>query len=110
MNAIRKPAKAIGIDTGGTFTDVIAVDSDGAALHLAKVASTNEDPGRAILGAIRDILPDWKIQPGDLGRLVHGTTVATNVVLEGKGARLGLLTTKGFSDHRHRPSKSSRPL
>jgi N-methylhydantoinase A/oxoprolinase/acetone carboxylase beta subunit len=87
----------IGVDTGGTFTDVVARGPDGA-LRVMKVASTPRDPGAAILSALELMGRDWGIAPADIGRFVHGTTVATNAVLERKGARAGLITTRGFRD------------
>lgn len=88
---------AIGVDIGGTFTDVVAVDGAGK-LHIAKVPSTRSDPSAAGRTVLSRLLPEWGIAAGDVERFVHGTTVATNAVLERKGARLGLLTTAGFED------------
>ncbi|WP_366658199.1 hydantoinase/oxoprolinase family protein [Fodinicurvata sp. EGI_FJ10296] len=91
------PTYSIGIDTGGTFTDVVAYGSDGA-VHLTKVPSTPEDPGAAVRRILDQVLDDWGIDAPQIVRFVHGTTVATNAVLERKGARIGLLTTEGFKD------------
>lgn len=88
---------AIGVDTGGTFTDVIARGSDGS-VRLAKVPSTRANPGEAVRSVVADVLPGWGISPSQVTRFVHGTTVATNAVLERKGARIGLITTEGFTD------------
>lgn len=88
---------SIGVDIGGTFTDVVAMD-DAGGLRIAKVPSTRSDPSAAVRTVLADLLPAWGIAPRDVERFVHGTTVATNAVLERKGARLGLLTTEGFSD------------
>lgn len=82
----------IGIDTGGTFTDFVFFG--GVQLEMHKVPSTPEDPSRAIVQGIIDILGE---SLGDLN-IVHGTTVATNALLERKGARIALITTKGFED------------
>ena len=81
----------IGIDTGGTFTDLVRLDDQGIAVH--KVRSTPEDPSQAILAGLGEI-------GGSIGNLdvVHGSTVATNAVLERKGARVALLATAGFED------------
>jgi N-methylhydantoinase A len=87
----------IGVDIGGTFTDVVAVDADGR-LRLAKVPSTRSDPSAAVRSVFAELLPEWQIEPRRLNRFVHGTTVATNAVLERKGARLGVLATEGFTD------------
>ncbi len=87
----------IGVDIGGTFTDVVAVGPDGS-MRIAKLPSTRSDPSRAVRAVLADLLPEWRIPAGDVTRFVHGTTVATNAVLERKGARLGLLTSAGFED------------
>jgi N-methylhydantoinase A len=79
----------IGIDTGGTFTDVVAVAPDGA-MFTSKVPSTPSDPSVAFLRAIE------KARPGELAEVVHGTTVATNALLEDDFAGLGFVTTQGF--------------
>ena len=87
----------IGIDVGGTFTDLVAVDDDGRTT-LAKVASTPEDPSLGVLEGLFDLARllgrDRAALLGETDRIVHGTTVATNALLERKGARVGLLTTK----------------
>jgi N-methylhydantoinase A/oxoprolinase/acetone carboxylase beta subunit len=88
---------SIGVDIGGTFTDVVAVGSDGA-LRIAKVPSTRADPSAAVRTVLKNLLPAWEMPPQSVQRFVHGTTVATNAVLERKGARLGLLATAGFTD------------
>ena len=82
----------IGIDTGGTFTDFVLFD--GNSLRIHKVPSTPEDPSQAIIAGIKDIL--GKKLSGL--QIIHGTTVATNALLERKGARIALVTTKGFED------------
>ncbi len=80
----------IGIDTGGTFTDLVRLDEHGIAVH--KLRSTPEDPSRAILAGIA------ALSGGTPPQITHGSTVATNAVLERKGARVALLTTAGFED------------
>ncbi|MFZ4432841.1 MAG: hydantoinase/oxoprolinase family protein [Microthrixaceae bacterium] len=84
-------ARRVGVDSGGTFTDVVTDDG-----RVLKVPSTPDDPGRAVRDGVRAGRP-----AGDTGRpalLAHGTTVATNTVLEGRGARVALVTTAGFAD------------
>lgn len=88
---------AIGIDIGGTFTDVVARDAAGH-MRIAKVPSTRPDPAEAVRVVLRELLPAWQVDPGAVERFVHGTTVATNAVLERKGSKLGLLATHGFTD------------
>lgn len=80
----------IGIDTGGTFTDCVWIEA--GRLRMLKVFSTPEDPSRAILEALRNIAPKVDFI------LLHGTTVGTNTLLERKGARIALVTTRGFED------------
>src|SRR3954447_13961505 len=91
----------IGIDVGGTFTDLVAVD-EGGLTTLAKVPSTPEDPSLGVLDGLTALAHRVGLDRGALlrqtDRIVHGTTVATNALLEHKGARLGLLTTEGHRD------------
>jgi N-methylhydantoinase A/oxoprolinase/acetone carboxylase beta subunit len=87
----------IGVDTGGTFTDFVC-RRDGAPDVILKVPSTPDDPSRAVLDGLRQLLDLAAASPAQIRRFVHGTTVATNAVLERKGARTGLLTTAGFRD------------
>ena len=91
----------IGVDVGGTFTDLVAVDDCGNAT-LAKVTSTPEDPSIGVidgLGLLAETLGTaLAALLAETERVVHGTTVATNALLEHKGARVGLLTTEGHRD------------
>lgn len=83
-----------GIDTGGTFTDVVVCEPDTGTISITKVPSTPDRPERAILDALGGLAPSVTV--GD--RVVHGTTVATNTLLQRNGARLVLVTTAGFRD------------
>jgi N-methylhydantoinase A len=91
----------IGIDVGGTFTDLVAVDDDGRAT-LAKVPSTPEDPSIGVLAGLHLLADRLGLEHRGLlaetERIVHGTTVATNALIEHRGARVGLLTTEGHRD------------
>jgi N-methylhydantoinase A len=91
----------IGIDVGGTFTDLVAIDEGGATM-LAKVPSTPDDPSRGVLDGLARLAVRLGLERaallGATDRIVHGTTVATNALLERKGARTGLLTTEGHRD------------
>src|SRR3954454_13081302 len=91
----------IGIDVGGTFTDLVAIDPAGVTT-LAKVPSTPEDPSLGVLDGLQLLADRLGLDRAALlsqtDRIVHGTTVATNALLEHKGARLGLLTTEGHRD------------
>src|ERR671920_1155762 len=94
-------AYRLGVDVGGTFTDLFLVDDDRARQWRVKTPSTPADPSQGVLTGVRRICEEAGIAPGELGNLVHGTTVATNAVLEGKGARVGLVTTRGFGQILH---------
>jgi N-methylhydantoinase A len=84
----------IGIDVGGTFTDAVAYDQAAGTFAFAKAPSTPADPTRAVL----DVLAAMRLDLGSVDRLVHGVTIGTNAVLEGKGAEVWMLVTKGFRD------------
>ncbi|MEI6161125.1 MAG: hydantoinase/oxoprolinase family protein [Roseococcus sp.] len=88
------PGLEIGIDIGGTFTDAVCRAPDGS-FRLLKVASTPDDPSRAVATALDRLFPEGA---EGVARFLHGTTVATNAILEGKAARVGLITTRGFAD------------
>ena len=88
---------SVGVDIGGTFTDVVGVDDSGV-IRLLKVPSTPSDPSVAVQTALAQISDRWGVTPQSVARFVHGTTVATNAVLERKGGKVGLLTTSGFRD------------
>ena len=87
----------IGIDIGGTFTDVVGYTSDNEIL-LLKVPTSSAAPSEAVRFAVEELLQTWGVEPDQISRFLHGTTLATNAVLERKGARIGLLTTQGFRD------------
>ena len=84
----------IGVDVGGTFTDLLALDLAGGVFRVAKVPSTPEDQSVGFIAGLAVLETDLAA----VAALVHGTTVATNAVLERKGARCGLITTAGFRD------------
>jgi N-methylhydantoinase A len=88
----------VGIDTGGTFTDLVAVELDRGRYHYHKVATLTADPARGILEGIAELLDGNGLARKDVQFLVLGTTLATNAVLEAKWARTGVLTTAGFRD------------
>ena len=87
----------IGVDIGGTFTDIVALDARGR-LTLAKVPSTPKDLLDGIAAATTTVLAHAGAKPADVERFIHGTTIATNAVLEQKGAVTAVLTTEGFED------------
>jgi len=88
----------LSIDTGGTFTDISLVNEENGENHIIKVPSTPEDPSKAIINGWKKILQDVGVQASDISFFIHGTTVATNVLLEYRGANIALITTKGFKD------------
>lgn len=87
---------AIGIDIGGTFTDIVVLDPRGP--RLFKFPTTPDDPARGVLAALGELIAEGELEPGGVERIAHGSTVATNAVLEGKLARTALVTTRGFRD------------
>ncbi|MDO8213290.1 hydantoinase/oxoprolinase family protein [Conexibacter sp. CPCC 206217] len=91
----------VGIDIGGTFTDLALYDSDAGRVAVHKVRSTPDDPGRALVTGIVELCAAAGVAPGDLDGVLHGTTVATNAVLEHRGARTGMVTTEGVRDVVH---------
>src|SRR5208283_3275809 len=86
----------IGIDTGGTFTDIVCVDGSSGSMRVTKVASTPSNPAIGLVLGVRAILNASDSTLDDLAGLVHGTTVATNALLQGEIAGLGLIVTEGF--------------
>jgi N-methylhydantoinase A len=97
-------AYRLGVDVGGTFTDLFLVgdgNGDGGGRFRVKTPSTPADPSEGVLTGVRRICEEAGIDVGDIRNILHGTTVATNAVLESKGARVGLITTVGFQQILH---------
>jgi N-methylhydantoinase A len=90
----KSPNLRVGIDTGGTFTDIVCVDASSGAMRVTKVASTPANPAIGLVHGVKSILADASLD--DLAGLAHGTTVATNALLQGEIAGLGLIVTEGF--------------
>ena len=88
----------LGVDVGGTFTDLLLLDEGGGKSYTAKVPSTPEDSSKGVLNGIERLCREADINPEDITEVMHGTTVATNTVLTRSGARVGLVTTKGYRD------------
>ena len=103
INISKGPAAPwrIGVDVGGTFTDLVLADSDGST-WVAKVPSSPSDPSQGVMRAVEQIAADFGLPVTNIleqcALFVHGSTVATNTMLEGKGAVVGLITTEGFRD------------
>src|SRR5215217_1547409 len=93
-----RPSWRIGVDTGGTFTDAILWNEADGRLLSAKILSTPDDPSRAVFGVVDRLLQANGCDPGAVAYLVHGTTVATNAVLERRLAPAAFVTTRGFRD------------
>ncbi len=91
----------VGIDVGGTFTDVFLHDSATSSYWLAKTPSTPQNQAEGVINGLLDVCEKAGIAPSSLVAVLHGTTVATNALLEGKGARVGLLTTRGWRNILH---------
>ncbi len=95
-------AYRLGVDVGGTFTDLYLVnDESGSAQYRVKTPSTPNDPSQGVLNGVTRICGEAGIHVSELRNILHGTTVATNAVLESKGARVGLITTTGFKQILH---------
>jgi N-methylhydantoinase A len=94
-------AHRLGVDVGGTFTDLLLVNDETAELFRVKTPSTPADPSEGVLVGVRRICEESGVSPGELDYVMHGTTVATNAMLEAKGARVGLVTTHGFGQILH---------
>ncbi len=90
------PAYAVAVDIGGTFTDITFADAASGQTWRAKVPSTPADPSDGFMAGVRAVLAAANVTPADITRILHGTTVATNLILEGKTARTALVTTAGF--------------
>jgi N-methylhydantoinase A len=88
----------VGVDIGGTFTDLIVVHQETGAFAVGKLLTTPADPSQAVEAVLSETLRQAGIDPAEVAHLVHGTTLVTNSVIERKGARTALLTTRGFRD------------
>ena len=88
----------LGVDVGGTFTDFVLVDDNRGRIFTGKRLTTPADPSVAMLEGIDQLLNEASVDIGEVDRIVHGTTLVTNTVIERKGAKVGLITTKGFRD------------
>ena len=86
----------LGVDVGGTFTDILLIDEDSGESYRAKTPSTPQDQSIGVLNGIEKVCAAANTSLSEIGQVLHGTTVATNAILEGKGAKVGLVTTDGF--------------
>src|SRR5580692_4108501 len=88
----------IGFDIGGTFTDFILLDTERSEIRLHKCLTTPYDPSIGALAGLTELLQSARLTLAEIGDVVHGTTLVTNALIERSGARLGLITTRGFRD------------
>ena len=88
----------VGVDSGGTFTDVCLFDEDSSRVEVWKVASTPDDPSRGISQGVAEAIAQVDAVPSAIGYFGHGTTVATNALIQQRGAATGLITSDGFRE------------
>jgi N-methylhydantoinase A/oxoprolinase/acetone carboxylase beta subunit len=101
--------KRLGVDVGGTFTDLIYVDDEGGKVLVHKLPTTPEDPSRGTVAGIQELTEEAGESPAALEQVFHGTTIATNIVIEHSGARVGMITTEGYRDILH-IARHKKPL
>lgn len=97
MLDIGKQEFRVGVDIGGTFTDIVVIGSEGA-IYTKKVSSSVDNYARSIVQGLKELLDETDVTPPQITEVIHGTTVGSNAILELKGAKTGLITTKGFRD------------
>jgi N-methylhydantoinase A len=101
--------KRLGVDVGGTFTDLIYVDDESGTVLVHKLPTTPEDPSQGTVQGIRELTGEAGESPAALDGVFHGTTIATNIVIEHNGARVGMVTTEGYRDILH-IARHKKPL
>src|SRR5919202_2503891 len=92
------PPCSLGIDIGGTFTDLVVYDHGSGQQWSRKVLTTHDDPARAVAAGVALILRAHELDPARFTRVLHATTLFTNALIERTGAPTGLITTEGFAD------------
>ena len=100
--------KRIGVDVGGTHTDLVLVDEASGRIHVNKVPTIAGDPARATVQGLRELARTAGVTLDSVDYFMHGTTIATNIVVQHDGARCGMITTEGFRDILH-IARSKRP-
>src|SRR2546422_640818 len=101
--------RRLGVDVGGTFTDLIYVDDEAGEIIVHKLATTPADPSLGTVQGIREVTENAGVAPAALDQVFHGTTIATNIVIEHNGARVGMITTEGYRDILH-IARHKKPL
>src|SRR5438128_11105910 len=91
----------LGVDVGGTFTHIILSDTGQNKFSIHKILTTSPDPSHGVISGIRELCAREGTEVSELDHLFHGTTVATNAILEYKGAKTGMITTRGYRDIIH---------
>jgi N-methylhydantoinase A len=91
----------VGVDVGGTFTDLVPAEPDGTHLAIHKVSTTPEDPSDGVIEGILGVCERAGIASGHVDHVLHGTTIATNAALTHRGAECGMITTRGYRDVIH---------
>ena len=91
----------IGVDVGGTFTDLVVTNTESSDSKIHKIPTTPEDPSLGVIDGLLEVCGQFDINPADVRHILHGTTIATNAVLEYEGAKTGLITTAGYRDLLH---------
>ena len=93
--------RLIGVDVGGTFTDLVLADPESGEIRVHKVPTSGEDPSEGVIRGVSEICEAAGVDPEEIAYVFHGTTTATNAMLENRGAEVGLVTTEGFRDVLH---------
>src|SRR3954469_2593144 len=101
--------RRLGVDVGGTFTDLIFVDDESGKIEIHKLPTTPEDPSLGTVEGIERLTARVGVTAADLDQVFHGTTIATNIVIEHNGAKVGMLTTEGYRDILH-IARHKKPL
>ena len=101
--------KRLGVDVGGTFTDIIYVDDESGKILVHKIPTTPGDPSQGTVQGVREITEQAAVAPSELDQVFHGTTIATNIVIEHNGAKVGMITTEGYRDILH-IARHKKPL
>ncbi len=101
--------KRVGVDVGGTFTDLIYVDDEAGVIRVHKLPTTPEDPSQGTIQGIRELAAAAGADPSEFDQVFHGTTIATNIVIEHNGATVGMITTEGYRDILH-IARHKKPL
>ena len=101
--------KRLGVDVGGTFTDLIYVDDEAGEIIVHKIPTTPGDPSQGTVQGVKEVAEQANVAPSELDQVFHGTTIATNIVIEHNGAKVGMITTEGYRDILH-IARHKKPL